>query len=107
MNLPKVVTDLVQAQDNFDSAAYANCFTETAVVFDEGKTYNGKTEIKDWNERSNKEYQTKMEILETFTEDETIILRANVSGAFDGSPITLKFHFKMVNDKISELKITD
>ncbi|MBL7881816.1 MAG: nuclear transport factor 2 family protein, partial [Chryseobacterium gambrini] len=35
MNLPKVITDLVKAQDNFDSTAYTNCFTEAAVVFDE------------------------------------------------------------------------
>lgn len=45
MNLPKVITDLVKAQDNFDSTAYANCFTETTVVADEGNTYHGKTEI--------------------------------------------------------------
>ncbi len=42
MNLPKVVQDLVTAQNNFDSAAYANCFSETAEVFDEGKTHRGK-----------------------------------------------------------------
>ena len=42
MNLPKVITDLVEAQNNFDSLAYAECFSETAVVFDEGKTHTGK-----------------------------------------------------------------
>ena len=41
MNLPKVILELVKAQDNFDSTAYANCFTDTAVVFDEGKNYQG------------------------------------------------------------------
>ncbi|UZJ64600.1 hypothetical protein OKW96_20020 [Sphingobacterium sp. KU25419] len=46
MNLPKAVADLVKAQDNFDAVAYANCFAETAVVFDEGKTHHGKMEIK-------------------------------------------------------------
>ena len=28
MNLPKVVADLIQAQDNFDIVAYGTCFTE-------------------------------------------------------------------------------
>ncbi len=41
MNLPTVISELVKAQNNFDSAAYVRCFTETAVVFDEGKTHNG------------------------------------------------------------------
>lgn len=44
MNLPKVITELVKTQNSFDSAAYANCFSETAVAFDEGKTHNGKKE---------------------------------------------------------------
>ncbi|MCX2473646.1 hypothetical protein OQZ33_04805 [Pedobacter sp. MC2016-05] len=60
MNLPKVITDLVQAQNNFDSLAYANCFTETAVVFDEGKTHTGKQEIKIWIQKANKQYQALM-----------------------------------------------
>ncbi|RYG12874.1 MAG: nuclear transport factor 2 family protein, partial [Chitinophagaceae bacterium] len=38
MNLPKVIADLVTAQNNFDSVAYAKNFSETAVVFDEGRT---------------------------------------------------------------------
>ncbi|WP_220472621.1 hypothetical protein [Spirosoma foliorum] len=45
MNLPKVVAELVLAQNNFDSVAYATCFFETAVVFDEGKTHHGRKEI--------------------------------------------------------------
>lgn len=36
MNLPKVVAELIKAQNDFDSLAYANCFTETAIVLDEG-----------------------------------------------------------------------
>ncbi|MGI9582285.1 hypothetical protein ACR1PO_13785 [Chryseobacterium sp. RRHN12] len=59
MNLPKVITELVRAQNNFDSAAYAECFTETAVVFDEGKIHNGKTEIEKWIDKSNKEYKAR------------------------------------------------
>ena len=46
MNLPKVLADLVAAQNNADSSAYANCFSDTAVVYDEGKKHIGKEEIK-------------------------------------------------------------
>ncbi|MHA4844774.1 hypothetical protein ACX0G7_11450 [Flavitalea antarctica] len=44
MNLPKVLANLVKAQNDFDSTAYADCFSETAVVFDEGKTHTGRKE---------------------------------------------------------------
>lgn len=33
MNLPKVITHLEQAQNNFDSHAYANCFSEKTQWF--------------------------------------------------------------------------
>ncbi|MBV6880132.1 nuclear transport factor 2 family protein [Epilithonimonas ginsengisoli] len=104
MNLPQVITDLEQAQNNFDSHAYANCFSETAVVFDEGKTHNGKTEIQQWIEKANQEYQTVMKPLEYSETDE--ILKAEVSGNFPGSPIVLAYHFKMKNGLIDSLKIT-
>jgi len=47
MNLPEVVSELVRTQNNLDSVAYANCFSETAVVYDEGKTHHGRKEIED------------------------------------------------------------
>ena len=60
MNLPKVLDDLVAAQNNFDSAAYANCFSETAVVFDEGKTHKGRKEIEHWIADANERYKAVM-----------------------------------------------
>lgn len=87
MNLPKVVAALVKAQDNFDSMAYANCFTETAIVFDEGKTHNGKSEIKNWIEKANQEYEAKMKPLEY--SETTQELTTEISGKFPGSPIVL------------------
>ncbi|HLN95114.1 MAG TPA: hypothetical protein VK183_05705 [Flavobacterium sp.] len=46
--LPKIVEDLLTAQNNFDSTAYSDCFDETAVVFDEARIHHGKTQIKNW-----------------------------------------------------------
>tara|TARA_R110000765_G_scaffold394889_1_gene488529 strand:- start:949 stop:1263 length:315 start_codon:yes stop_codon:yes gene_type:complete len=103
MNLPKVISDLVKAQDNFDSAGYANCFTETAVVFDEEKTYNGKKEIKNWIEKANKDYQVTMEPLEYSKIGQT--LKAEISGTFPGSPLVLTYHYEFKNTLIQSLKI--
>ncbi|MEA5402865.1 hypothetical protein VB776_08065 [Arcicella sp. DC2W] len=104
MNLPNVIVDLTNAQNNFDSVAYANCFSETAVVFDEGKTHKGKTEIQQWIEKANDEYQAVMKPLEYSLTEE--VLEAEVSGNFPGSPIVLSYHFKLKDGLIESLKIT-
>jgi hypothetical protein len=104
MNLPKVVADLVETQNSFDSVAYTNCFSETAVVFDEGKTHNGRKEIEQWIEKANNDYQAVMKPLE-YSENEEI-LKAEVSGNFPGSPIVLCYHLKLEDGLIQSLKIT-
>lgn len=105
MNLPRIIAELVKNQNKFDSAAYARCFTETALVFDEGKTHNGKAEIEQWIDKSNKEYNATMEPLD-YDEKENM-LSAEISGSFPGSPVILKFHFQFSNGLIQSLKITE
>lgn len=104
MNLPNIISELVKTQNNFDSHAYANCFTDTAVVFDEGKTHNGKTEIQSWIDTANKEYKAAMKPLD-YNKEESI-LSAEISGTFPGSPIVLKYHFELSDGLIESLKIT-
>lgn len=103
MNLPKVVEALVKTQNSFDKVAYANCFTETAIVFDEGKTHNGRKEIENWIDKANKDYQATMKPLDYATEEE--ILKAEISGNFPGSPIVLSYHLELKNGLIESLKI--
>lgn len=105
MNLPKVVEDLVTAQNNFDSAAYANCFSETAVVFDEGNTHRGRNEIEHWIDDANKRYKAVMEPVEFEENESKIILKAKVSGNFPGSPIVMTYHVQTANELIQSLKI--
>lgn len=106
MNLPKIVTDLIEAQNTFNSVAYANCFAETGVMFDEGKTHTGRAEIQQLIEESNKKYKTLMKPLEYNESDTTSVLSAECTGTFDGSPIVLKFHFDIVDGQIQYLKVT-
>lgn len=106
MNLPKVIADLVKAQDSFDSVAYANCFSETAVVFDEGKTYNGRKEIERWIASANEQFKAVMKPV-SFEKGKTgSILKAEISGDFPGSPIVLNYHLEIVDEQIKSLKIT-
>lgn len=106
MNLPKVIADLVTAQNKFDSVAYANCFSETAVVLDEGKTHTGRRDIQEWIDESNKKYKSVMKPLAIADDGKTSVLSAECSGTFPGSPVILKFHFDIKDGLIQALKVT-
>lgn len=103
MNLPDVVTELVKAQNSFDSKAYADCFTESAVVFDEGKTHTGRKEIESWIEKANKEYHATMQPLQYSETEHT--LETEVSGTFPGSPVKMTYHYEFEDGLIQSLKI--
>ncbi len=105
MKLPKVIADLVAAQDKYDSEAFAGHFSDDAIVHDEGKTYQGIKEIRQWNEMTNAKYKTKYEPLEVTTNGDRITLTAKISGTFEGSPATIKYHFETKNGKITSLQI--
>ncbi|KQS94046.1 hypothetical protein, partial [Chryseobacterium sp. Leaf394] len=97
MILPKVIEELVKAKNSFESSAFAQCFADTATVFDEGKTHTGRNEIEQWIDKSNKEYQDTLEPVD-YDEKEDI-LSAKIAGSFPGSPLILKFHFKIADGK--------
>ena len=105
MNLPNVINEFLKAKNSFDSVAFAECFSETAIVFDEGKTHTGKKEIEQWIDNSNKQHQ---DILEPIDYDEKEdILSAKITGTFPQSPIILKFHFTITDETIQSLRVTE
>ena len=106
MNLPKVVSDLIETQNSFDSIAYANCYSETAVVFDEGKTHNGKKEIERWIADSNERYKATIKPVGFEEKGTESLLMAETSGNFEGSPIVLTYHLEIADGLIQSLKVT-
>ncbi|ADQ78499.1 hypothetical protein Palpr_0338 [Paludibacter propionicigenes WB4] len=106
MNLPEVVSELVKAQNRHDSIVYANCFAETAVVVDEGQTYNGRTEIERWIKNANENYKIIMKPVRYTETGLTGVLSAEVSGSFDGSPLVLHYHLVFIDGFIQSLKVS-
>jgi len=103
--LPKIIDTFIKACNEHNSDAYIACFIEDAVVQDEGKDINGTKAIKEWNERSSKEYKVKLDAIKLVDRNEETVLTASVSGDFEGSPVNLDYHFTISNDKIMALKI--
>ena len=106
MNLPKVVAELVKTQNSFDSVAYANCFSETAVVVDEGKTHHGRKEIERWIADSNERYKATIKPVGFEEKENESLLKAETSGNFPGSPIVLTYHMEIADGLIQSLKVT-
>ena len=106
LKLPKVVSDSLTAQKNYDSDAYADCFSETALVVDEGKEYKGKKAIKYQIENASQQFKTTMEPTKYLETDSTAVLTAVVSGDFDGSPVALDYNMETKNNEITRLEIT-
>ena len=106
MKLPNVIQELIKAQNNFDSEAYANLFSETGVAYDEGKTHTGRKEIQKWIAEANEKYKSLMQPVEYTEKGKKGILSAKVSGTFEGSPAVLKFNFEINEGLIQSLKIT-
>jgi len=106
MNVPKVIADLVEAQNNSDSTAFSNLFSETAVVKDEGHRYQGKDAVKKWNEATTEKYAPKIKFLKMDQDHSKTVVAMEVSGNFDGSPAVLHYHFEIKNDEITALEIS-
>src|SRR5467141_3665354 len=56
LNLPKPIAAYFSA-DKGDATAVSECFTENAVVKDEGHTYKGRPAIEKWKTDSSAKYE--------------------------------------------------
>ena len=105
IKLPRIINDYVDASNAHDVKSVVACFADNALVHDEGKDFRGKKVIEDWITRTIEKYKFQFKPV-TFREDNAEVLVAiEVSGTFDGSPITLGYHFTIEGDKIVSLTI--
>jgi SnoaL-like domain len=93
------------AADKRDSEAIARCFTENAVVKDEGHTYTGLSAIKQWKADASGKYEYTSEPLASEERDGKTIVTSRLTGNFPGSPVNLRFFFKLEGGKIAALEI--
>jgi len=104
LDLPKAVTAYFTA-DKADGSAVAQCFTENAVVKDEGHTYRGRAAIKQWKTEASAKYQYTYEPLTCEQMGGKHVVTCRLTGNFPGSPVDLRFFFEIENDKIASLEI--
>ena len=104
LNLPKPIAAYFEA-DKGDSETVTQCFTEHAVVKDEGNTHKGRAAIKKWKTDTSARYQYTSEPLACEEKDGKTVVTSQLVGNFPGSPVDLRYFFKLEGDKIASLEI--
>ncbi|HEY4281600.1 MAG TPA: nuclear transport factor 2 family protein [Chthoniobacterales bacterium] len=103
--LPEIIQKYIDSSNAHDVKAIIACFSDDAVVHDEGETLRGKKEVKDWIVKTIEKYKFQFKPLGV-TEDTTdVVVAVEVSGTFPGSPITLDYRFTIANDKILSFSV--
>jgi hypothetical protein len=94
------------AADPRDAAAVARCFTAHAVVKDEGRTHTGLDAIQAWKAAASAAYTCATEPLALEHQGGSHVVTGRVTGNFPGSPIDLRYHFRLERGLIVSLEIT-
>ena len=105
LNLPEPIAAYFQA-DERDSESVARCFTKEAVVKDEGVTHIGPAAIKAWKIAASAKYSYTSEPFALEQKDGQYIVSSRLTGSFPGSPVDLRFSFRLERGKIALLEIT-
>ena len=106
LKLTRIINDYVTASNAHDVKSILSCFSDDAVVHDERETLHGKKAIEDWIAKTIAKYKFQFKAL-SIKEDkvDVVIVTVEVSGTFDGSPVTLDYHFTIESDKIRSLTV--
>src|SRR5437667_125311 len=104
LNLPKPIAAYFDANRG-GSEAVSQCFTEDAVVKDEGHTYKGRAAITQWKTDASNKYEYTSEPIACEVKDGETIVTSHLVGTFPGSPVDLRYFFKLEGDKIASLEI--
>jgi hypothetical protein len=104
LDLPQPIA-AYYAADKQDSESVAQCYTEDAVVKDEGHTHRGRAAIKQWKADAAAKYQYTTALLDCERKDGTTVVTSRLTGNFPASPVTLRFFFGLEGDKIASLEI--
>jgi hypothetical protein len=104
LTLPEPIAAYFEA-DRRDDDSVAKCFSPDAVVKDEGNTYRGRLEIQRWRADVRAKFTYTCETLTVEQQDDRTIVTCRLEGNFPGSPVNLRFLFRLADDKIKELEI--
>ena len=110
MSIPELapaIAAYLEAANTRDTSTVAQWFAEDANVFDDGGHLVGTAAIAHWMQDTARRYQPRVEVLNVQHRTGKILVRNVVSGNFPGSPLELRYTFRLIEQgKISRLDIS-
>jgi ketosteroid isomerase-like protein len=104
--LPELIRRYLVAHEARDLDAAIGCYTEDATVIDEGNTYRGPQQIRDWLATSASEFTYTVELTGARRiDDEHYVAIHHLEGNFPGGVADLQFTFTLREGSISQLTI--
>jgi hypothetical protein len=104
LHLPVPVASYFAA-DKRVPATIARCFVHDAIVKDESRTHTGVAAIERWVKESSAKYDYTSRPVGSETIDGMTVVTCHVAGNFPGSPVDLRYYFRVEGDKIAALEI--
>src|ERR1700694_2892761 len=105
IKLPRIISRYVDASNKHDVNSILSCFSDGARVQDEGEALHGKKAIEGWITKTIEKDDFQLKPLDGQNGDGEVVVAMEVSGTFDGSPVSVEYHFTIENDEISALTI--
>ena len=105
IELPNVIAKYFSADKKGNAQAISECFTQNAVVIDEGNTYTGRNAIRQWMANASTQYTYTVEPFALSEEGGRTLVTSHLVGNFPGSPVDLRYFFVLQDDKIAGLEI--
>jgi SnoaL-like domain len=104
LDLPEPIAAYFAA-DRRDAMAVTRCFANDAIVKDEGHTYTGLPAITKWRTDVSAKYTFTSELLALDETDGVVVVTSRLTGNFPGSPVILRYRFRLERGKIAALEI--
>jgi uncharacterized protein (TIGR02246 family) len=105
VRLPAPIAAYIAGSNAHDADGCAACFTDDAVVLDEGRERQGVAAIREWMQEVSAKYRPTVEVVGVAQADDKTIVTGRVTGDFPGSPVELRYAFTLAGDKIARLEI--
>lgn len=104
-SLPPVIAAYFEVAPNADVAALNAVFAPDAHVHDEKNDYHGLDAIRNWRVSTFAATPFVVRPVDLTETDGAFVVRAEVSGAFPGSPVLLDHRFTLHEGRIASLNI--
>jgi ketosteroid isomerase-like protein len=104
--LPESISRYLVAHEARDLDTAIGCYTDDATVIDEGNTYRGPQQIREWLATSASEFTYTIELTGARrVDDEHYVAIHHLEGNFPGGVVDLQFAFTLHDGRISQLTI--